>query len=142
MRPPGKLDGELGVLISLVVSFGMVILTVAGWWLVNTFPGLMGAVMSVRSVEMREKRRKELSELIRWIRTVASNCVVCCVCLVCLVGVVLAAQPDPLKEPVDWDVLPSGLNEVWYNRGGDGMGLHKSQRVPIRWAHLPGDDDQ
>jgi len=37
MPPPGKLDGELGVLISLVVSLGMAILTVTGWWLVNTF---------------------------------------------------------------------------------------------------------
>jgi hypothetical protein len=52
MPHPGKLDGEIGVLISLAVSLGMVILTVAGWWLMNTFPGLMGAVMSVSSVEI------------------------------------------------------------------------------------------
>ncbi|MEK6804589.1 MAG: hypothetical protein AABZ34_18300 [Nitrospirota bacterium] len=52
MPHPGKLDGERGVLISLAVSLGMVILTVAGWWLWNTFPGLMGAVMSVSSVEI------------------------------------------------------------------------------------------
>ncbi len=43
---------EPGVLISLVVSIGMVLLTVLGWWLWNTFPGLMGAVMSVSSVEI------------------------------------------------------------------------------------------
>lgn len=52
MPHPGKLDGELGVLISLVVSLGMIILTVVGWWLWNTFPGFMGAVMSVSSVEI------------------------------------------------------------------------------------------
>ncbi|MEK7350580.1 MAG: hypothetical protein AAB177_06870 [Nitrospirota bacterium] len=52
MPHPGKLDGELGVLISLVVSLGMVILVVAGWWLLNIFPSLMGAVMSVSSVEI------------------------------------------------------------------------------------------
>ncbi|TKS60146.1 MAG: hypothetical protein EWM73_03196 [Nitrospira sp.] len=52
MPHPGKLDGELGVLISLAVSLGMVILTVAGWWLWNTFPGLMEAVTSVSSVEI------------------------------------------------------------------------------------------
>ncbi|MBI4001574.1 MAG: hypothetical protein HY348_07305 [Nitrospira defluvii] len=50
MPHPGKLDGELDVLISLVVSVGMVLLTVLGWWLWNTFPGLIGAVMSVSSV--------------------------------------------------------------------------------------------
>ncbi|MCP9443367.1 MAG: hypothetical protein NNA20_12360 [Nitrospira sp.] len=38
----GKLDGELGVLISLVMSLGMIVLTVAGWWLLNTFPHLVG----------------------------------------------------------------------------------------------------
>ena len=52
MPHPGKLDGELGVLISLAISLGMVILTVASWWLWNTFPGLMGMVMSVSSVEI------------------------------------------------------------------------------------------
>ena len=49
---PGKLDGELGVLVSLVVSLGMVVLTVVGWWLWNTVPGLMGAVTSVSSLEI------------------------------------------------------------------------------------------
>ena len=52
MPHPGKLDGELGVLISLAVSLGMVILTVVVWWLWNTLLGLMGAVMSVSSVEI------------------------------------------------------------------------------------------
>lgn len=52
MPHPGKLDGELSVLISLAVSLGMVILTVAGWWLLNTFPSLMGTVMSVSSIEI------------------------------------------------------------------------------------------
>lgn len=48
----GKLDGELGVLISLAVSLAMVIFTVAGWWLWNTFPDLMGTVTSVSSLEI------------------------------------------------------------------------------------------
>lgn len=52
MPHPGKLNGELGVLASLVVSLGMVILTVAGWWLWNTFPDLMGTVTSVSSLEI------------------------------------------------------------------------------------------
>lgn len=52
MPHPGKLEGELGVLISLAVSLGMIILTVVGWWLWNTFPSLMEAVMSVSSLGM------------------------------------------------------------------------------------------
>lgn len=47
-----RMQEELSVLISLVVSLGMIILTVVGWWLVSTFPGLMAAVTSVSSVEM------------------------------------------------------------------------------------------
>ncbi len=52
MPYPGKLDGEIGVLISLAASLGMVILTVVVWWLMNTFPGLMGAAMSVSFLEI------------------------------------------------------------------------------------------
>lgn len=51
-RGQHRVQEELSVLISLVVSLGMIILTVVGWWLWNTFPSLMGAVMSVSSVEM------------------------------------------------------------------------------------------
>lgn len=52
----GKLDGELSVLISLIVSLGMIILAVAGWWLWNTLPGLMGAILSIGFVEMPLKK--------------------------------------------------------------------------------------
>ncbi len=52
MPHPGKLNGELGVLASLVVSLGMVILAVVGWWLWNTLHGLMGAILSMGFVEM------------------------------------------------------------------------------------------
>ena len=51
-RRQHRMQEELGVLISLAVSLGMIILTVVGWWLWGTFPGLMGAVMSVSSVEI------------------------------------------------------------------------------------------
>ena len=52
MPHPGKLDDELGVLISLVISLGMIVLAVAGWWLLNIFPNLVGMVMSSSSVEI------------------------------------------------------------------------------------------
>ena len=52
MPHPGKLDDELGVLISLVISLGMIVLAVAGWWLLNIFPNLVGMVMSASSVEI------------------------------------------------------------------------------------------
>lgn len=55
-RHPGKLDGELGALISLIVSLGMIILAVAGWWLWNTFHGLMGAILSMDFVEIPLKK--------------------------------------------------------------------------------------
>ncbi|MCP9448162.1 MAG: hypothetical protein NNA22_11430 [Nitrospira sp.] len=44
---PGKPDGELGVLISLIVSLGMIILAIAGVWLWNTLHDLMGAILSM-----------------------------------------------------------------------------------------------
>lgn len=43
---------ELGVFISLVVSLGMIVLAVAGWWLLNTFTNIVGMVMSASSVEI------------------------------------------------------------------------------------------
>lgn len=52
MSHPGKLDGELGVLVSLVVSLAMVILTVVAWWLWNSFPGLMAVPIPVSSIEI------------------------------------------------------------------------------------------
>lgn len=51
-RRQSCLRDELAVLISLVISLGMIILTVVGWWLWNTFPDLIGAVMSVSSAEI------------------------------------------------------------------------------------------
>lgn len=51
-RRQSCLREELGVLISVVVSLGMIILTVVGWWILNTFPSFMGVVMSVSSVEI------------------------------------------------------------------------------------------
>lgn len=49
---PGKLDGELGVFISLVVSLGMVILTIIAWWLWKVFPESVGAMLLMRSIEL------------------------------------------------------------------------------------------
>lgn len=43
---------ELGVLISLAVSLGMIILTVVGWWLWKTIPALAEAIFFVSSVEI------------------------------------------------------------------------------------------
>lgn len=55
-RLSGKLDGELGTLISLVILLGMIVLTVAGWWPRNTFHGLMRAILSMDFVEMPLKK--------------------------------------------------------------------------------------
>lgn len=52
MPHPGKLDGELGVLINLAISIGMVLLTVAGWWLWKTFPGTVKAMLFMPSDDL------------------------------------------------------------------------------------------
>jgi uncharacterized iron-regulated membrane protein len=52
MPHPGKLDGELGVLISLVVSLGMIILTVTGWWLWKILAAIAPVLSGVSSIEM------------------------------------------------------------------------------------------
>lgn len=52
MPHPGKLDGELGVLISLAVSLGMVILTVTGWWLWKILAAIAPVLSGVSSIEM------------------------------------------------------------------------------------------
>lgn len=52
MPYPGKLDGEIGVLISLAVSLGMVILTVAGWWLWKILAAIAPVLSGVSSIEL------------------------------------------------------------------------------------------
>lgn len=52
MPHPGKLNGELGVLISLAVSVGMVLLTVLGWWLWKILAASAPVLSSVSSIEM------------------------------------------------------------------------------------------
>ena len=52
MPHPGKLDGELGVLISLVVSIGMVTLVVAGWWLWKILAAIAPVLSGVSLIEM------------------------------------------------------------------------------------------
>jgi len=52
MPRPEKLDGEFDVLISLVVSVGLVLLTVAGWWLWKILAAIAPVLSSVSSIEM------------------------------------------------------------------------------------------
>ena len=52
MPHPGKLDGELGVLISLVISLRMVILTVTGWWLWKILAAITLVLSGVSSIEL------------------------------------------------------------------------------------------
>ena len=52
MPYPGKLDGEIGVLISLAVSLGMVILTVAGWWLWKILAAIAPVLSGGSSIEL------------------------------------------------------------------------------------------
>lgn len=51
-RRPHCVWEELGVLISLVVSLGMVILTAVGWWLWKTVPDTIEAMWCMRSLEI------------------------------------------------------------------------------------------
>jgi len=52
MPHPEKLDGELGVLISLAVSLGMVILTVTGWWLWKILAAIAPGLSDLSLIEI------------------------------------------------------------------------------------------
>lgn len=52
MPHPEKLDGEIDVLISLAVSLGIVILTVAGWWLWKILAAIAPVLSGVSSIEI------------------------------------------------------------------------------------------
>lgn len=50
---PGKWDRELGTLISLVMSLGMIVLAIAGWWLWKILAPIAPVLSSgVSSIEM------------------------------------------------------------------------------------------
>jgi hypothetical protein len=51
-RRPHDRDGEEKVIISLVISLGMIILAVLGWWLWNVLAPIGPALSDVTLVEM------------------------------------------------------------------------------------------
>ncbi|NOS82345.1 MAG: hypothetical protein HOP32_12265 [Nitrospira sp.] len=52
MPHPGKLGGEIGVLISLVVSLGMVVLTITGWWLWKILTAIAPSLSDLSLIEI------------------------------------------------------------------------------------------
>jgi uncharacterized iron-regulated membrane protein len=58
MPHPGKLGGEIGVLISLLVSLRRVVLTITGWWLWKILAAIAPSLSDLSLIEIPYKRRE------------------------------------------------------------------------------------